>query len=1004
MALTRTAFPLGWVPDADPVNGPPEGLLNMTNGILDEQGVVSARLGSSKINSSPFADTDIHSLFTAVLSGTRYRMAGAGSAVYANGTSIASGIAGSGDIAFGSHLGQILFARSTTKKKYDGSTVRNWGISMTGGAPTITAVTADFKVFASCDSGETTWTTDEGTATGAGLPGNAAGYDGTASAACEVSPSATSGGRIRMTKAFGADTNFTSYGGGQTGSEQDQLTFWVYLTEPATLVSVRLLIDVTSGSGQPYEDYYYFKWSPNVTVETPPPDDPNNQAPPDTSGENSAFVSEIQPVAGWQKLSVRRWQMGRVQTAGGQGRDWATVRRVRVLIETTGSGTGSAVRIDDIRITSASVAGKYNWIYIYVRNDGTYTAKSASSAASSETAVLSHGVDVVAPADASRDSQINEIWVFRKGGDLDVYYRTKVQTGVSGTGAVTIRDALSDTDALIVDIKLETDNVVPPDNIIDIEGPYYDRTFALTATFLYPSRRLNPDSFATGQSIRVSGADETAYWVRKALGGLYIGTSKDIYVLDGDGAEYEDGSINFSFKALNIDNPPINEAVAQEGNNLVYLAADGWRAVQGGGSQSLTGVTSLLYRGYSRGGASAINLTTGRFRAAITKGQLTATTPEGTSTTTTSSLFRYHFTKDRWYRHQYGAQGWRCVQREPDGTLIASDNAGYVWVLDTGTLDGTSAVAVTIWTKHDDDGNPFVRKDPIDLRVHADTGNVAATVALYRNSSSSADATAVTVTQNGIGITAASLENVRAFRQMQLRITINSTAGFRFAGFSLNYAALPQAFVGLLPQTNFGSPQQKTLSGLQLRLCTLGAAVTITPYVDGTAQTSFSVTTDTDEPDDYTHAFASAVEGVDLALVTTGDVELYDWQPIITAKRPLGIKAWDSGPMDLGVQDLVWVREVLIKVRAAADLTVTPYFDDEAFEAVTISVGSSANTTTILSVPVGRSYKGRTPRMVITSTSAFYPYWVEFIRRQTQSHTQKGRLRVPVNLGGEVAA
>ncbi len=160
-ALIRSSFGRGWVPDADPVNGPVDGLLRMDNLVLDELGVLSLRQGSTKINPAALTDPDVHSLFTSQLSGARYRMAGANNAVYANGSSIITGVAGSGDVAFGSYLGQILIGRSTTKRKYDGTTVRNWGIAMTGGAPTVAAVAADSKVFASCDSGETTWADNE---------------------------------------------------------------------------------------------------------------------------------------------------------------------------------------------------------------------------------------------------------------------------------------------------------------------------------------------------------------------------------------------------------------------------------------------------------------------------------------------------------------------------------------------------------------------------------------------------------------------------------------------------------------------------------------------------------------------------------------------------------------------------------------------------------------------------------------------------------------------------
>ena len=107
----------GWNPSVDKFKCPSDGLLRMDNCVLDELGAVALRQGSGTLNSTAFANTDVHSLFTATLSGTRYRMSGCTDAVYANGTSIASSLAGSGDISFSAHMGQILFARGTTKTK-----------------------------------------------------------------------------------------------------------------------------------------------------------------------------------------------------------------------------------------------------------------------------------------------------------------------------------------------------------------------------------------------------------------------------------------------------------------------------------------------------------------------------------------------------------------------------------------------------------------------------------------------------------------------------------------------------------------------------------------------------------------------------------------------------------------------------------------------------------------------------------------------------------------------
>ncbi len=1105
--LARASFSRGWLPDADPTQCPPDALLRADNLILDELGALSLRYGSVKINALAFADTDIHSLYTAVLSGTRYRMAGATNAVYANGTSIASGVNGANDIAFGSHRGQILFARGTTTKKYDGTTVRNWGIGMTGGVPTVVQVAPDKKVFVSGASTENpalVWTEDDGT--GAGY---AAGYDGTANAAAVVRPNTTTG-RAVVTKTFAAATDFTTYDGGKTGTDDDTIAMWLYLTEPALFNELTVLVDVNDGTFTTDNYIYHFIPTPAEQNAAPPPSgqDPFRTITDATAFQRrkaqSASLADGSSAAGtpafvlrpdaksWYRVLSRRGDWIRVGATA--GKDWSTVKAVRIVAQLAGGGLGAAVELEDLRIfggTGTPISGQVYYRYVYAYNSGTYVGLSAPSAPSAPIMYQSNGGTVTVPADAGRDSQVNEIWLYRQDDGLDQFYRVAVQTGVAGAGSVAITDVLSDQDALITDLPLAIDNGVPPAGIVSIAGPYYDRTFALTATDLYPSRQLNPDSFSAGQVVHLAGADETAFWVAKAFGGLYLGTSKDIYQLSGDGTELPDGTINFTLTPLNVDYPPLTNGLAQEGNLLIYFASDGWRAMNGAFSLTLVTGTQLLYRGQTRHGVSPVNVAGGRFRAALARGQVVCITPEGASTTSSAVLYRYR-QGGAPYRHVY-PQAFRSIYREPDGTLIAGDAAGFVRVIDTGTQDDAVSIPVTLWTKVDDDGVPWARKDPWDFRAVFDSGNVATSVAVHLDGAS-APATTLSLTQNGQGQSTAVLHGagtMAAYQQIQLRITV-TTAAFRWLSYGIAYRdrplltlfsepkpklpslmrrrfsglqvvldtigsavtvtpvlddvaqtpftvttsdpvassqtfpaivgrdlwarisganpfefyqveprvleELPAVFQGTTPRANFSSSGVKTLSGIQLRVCTLGVARTVTVYLDDVPTVpTFTVTSALGDPIDATLDFPASLEATEVSLHFDGDVELYTWAPSVTSTRPLGVKTWDSGPLDLGSQDLVWLRFLRLKVRASATLTVTPYFDSLAFAPVSVVVTPNADTTYL--IPVPRGYVGRQPRLVITSAGAFFPYWVECIRRTTGVATEKGSVRVPLTLG-----
>lgn len=966
--IQRSSFASGWVPSADAVHAPVTALLRMDNCVLDERGVVAVRLGSSKVNSVAFADTDVHSLYTAALSGTRYRMAGASDAVYANGTSIKGSLAGSGDMQFGSFLDQILFARGTATWKYDGSTVRTWGLAPPNAAPTAAVLAADNKVFATFASGESgtfTWADD----------GTGAGYDtdhaGNANGASVLNPADTGVGSI--TKLFGSAQDFTTYTGSQVGTDDDIIELYVYITEPQYLQTLTLLVDVNDGSFQKDTYGYIFRFQSDV---------PSDNTP---------------VVTGWNRLQVRRGDMVRSFNAT-NGKDWSTVLAVRVTSYGTAGTSIAQLKFDSWRIIGGNqrpLTGTQTYYVVGVYNSGTYTGKSAPSAASTPILTAAQGVEITVGSAviSALDTQINELWLYRENDALGDAYRVAVKTGGPWSGDQTIDDVLSDADALETNLVMERNNTVPPSNIIGIVGPHYDRVLCLTSTMVYPSQPLNLDSCDSTQPVRVGDASETAYWIAKVQEQIYVGTSKDIYRFDGDWTEGPDGLINVVKRPMGVGQPPISGATAQDGDTLLYLAADGWRAL-GAASPITGGDVDLLYRGYTRHGVSPVNLTGGRFKAAIAKGWLTAITPEGASTTSSTALHRYVTGIQRWYRHTY-SQNWRCIYREPDGTLIASDDAGFVWTLDTGTQDAGSDIPVTLWTSVTDDGLPHQRKRLGDARVRVDTGGNAATVALHLNGS---DTAATSLSASGSGVTVVSTSAYAAVTpplQVQFRVT-GSFSTFRWYDVKIGYTPFPVPFQGRVPDNTFGTPAPKIITGIRMRACTLGATRTFTPILDGLSQgATFAFASGADEPDDYVYSFTTPqVIANDLAFSVDGPIELYDWTPLIDAVLPLGRTLWDSGPIDLGSR-VAWVTHLEVKAKLTSDLTITPYIDDGALAAQTVAAAAGSRITTF-TVPLPRAVRGRQARFVVSSTSAFYLYWIEPRYRLTGADTDLKRMRVTV--------
>ena len=947
----RRDFSLGWQPDADAINAPPNAMLRMDNTTLDEFGVIALRPGSAKINDDSLAqsytafnhtssfetdfladegiaqftseferdfltasnpdgpanhnyawestdgfvditlasNTDVHSLYTTTLSGTRMRMAGVDDAVYANSVAIVGGIEGEEDIAFGSHQNQILFARSTTKKKYDGTNVRNWGIAPPANTATLTALAADSKVFASCASAESpAFTGNEGTV------GFAADKAGTANAALSLTPDATTA-RATATKTFATATDFTTYDAGQTGTDDDLIELDVFVTEPQFLQKLVLMIDVNDGTFQ--VDYYAYEFLAGESIDVQLSDDEflrsdytaegldrsDVLARLETRSSTTAFRSD-KPVTntGWNHFSVPRGKLSRFGLTS--GKNWSTVKAVRIVYLATTAGSGAEARIDAIQIIGGSaraLTGTYKARVVAVRNDGTYQALSGPNPLSAEIIVKAQGIRATIDT-TGLDNQVNELWLYLMGGRTDRFYRYGTNTAGPFAGSVTIDATISDRTAMIANLFLETDNAVPPDDIIGIEGPHYDRTLVLTETHVYPSRRLNPDSFSAGEVVRIGDASETGYWIKKINENIYVGTSKDIYRLDGDWTPQPDGTINVVKRPLGYQ-PPVSRAVTtgKLGGDtlLVYLASDGWRVM--GGPVLVSGQMDLLWRGEARHGVSPVNITgsTARFRCALTRNGLYAITPEGSDTTSSVRIHVYRFDQKRWYRFVYTPQ-WRSIHAEPDGTLIAGTTDGFVWTLDEAVNeDDGEAITVQIWTPCDDNRQLFTMKEVVSFLMRADTDGEELTVAFHLDGSDTPHTsvpvdTAITLTESR------DVSGVNLFRQLQLRMTGSFTT-FRLRGW-------------------------------------------MTTYLD----------------------------------------------------RPIPQVVHDTGFVELTDTTLAWVRRLNIKARAAGNLTVMLYFNGVATTPYTVEV--TANVEKVYAVPLGREEKGTTSRAVITSTDVSFVYWVEW--------------------------
>lgn len=698
--LFRSSKGYRWWPDADAVNAPDGVLLRADNLVPDAEGMLVLRPGSNRIYSG--MQTRVHSLYTCVLNSLTHRFAGCDNRLYHNGVDFGTNFSGSDDIAFGDDAYQAFFARGTTKKKFDGTNFNEWPVKAPELKATLTAVPAITSVVASFDSAESpAFVINEGTAS------FVTASDGvTANGALKLIPNAGTG-RASASKKFSSDQDFFDILGA-TGGDTDLFDMYIWLEDPNKVDRITIMFGLGTGTDPYKDDYYYFdfKIKDAGTVDV-------KDASSSSAAAYAAYANKVQQVldpneitdikrpeqiatilkrlgrfAGprsrerkdsleaspaWTHLSVTRGQMNRV--GGTAGRDWNTVRGFKVVYVGQ-AGSTAAVQFDSAVMTGGgnrSLTGRYYLGYRFVRNfNDTYFELSPISPISDPIDLTQQSLSVTIPAAAlaGKDPQVNEIWVYLRGGFLDTYYRFNVVSAVVKQGMtideltnpagsnfntkgertrltswgftrITGGDAIaadlvfsitkSELEALTENEMLEPGCVGPPDNIVAIAGPYNGRMFVVTQEGrVYPSSQDNPSSFSLYHHLDFRRYG-TPLWAVLTNSGIYVGMTKDIVRIAGTGDESDDHvSVDLSPDPLHIGNPPVDRSAVTDGNSIVYRSADGPMILTGA---SLTPMgfagTSALWKGIDRHGVTPLNTAWGRFRLAVDNHVLYMIAPEG---------------------------------------------------------------------------------------------------------------------------------------------------------------------------------------------------------------------------------------------------------------------------------------------------------------------------------------------------------------------------------------
>lgn len=815
----------GWMPGEDPIQGRKNGLLKMNNVELDSNGALTL-CGGTVVKQTGFP-SNAHTIGSRLINGARhdYSLLADGS-IYRDITSIATG-GDSTNGAIGTAFNFTLLVSGDKRIKDNGSAVVNLGVLPPTAFTQPTVNSTNFPYAFIGDVGAN-YVAITGTATNPTLGGNV--Y-------LQLTTDANGFAVVQTYAGTGAPYNanlLTGVGGaGNIGyaTDADFIVIQGYTPYPwGVTLEFDVLLQAGNVTGDQVSDFYAIKLE--------------------------LVDQEFDPYTGVFTIRTRRDAFTRF---GSKALDWSTVYGFRLTVVSTNIPTtinflGSYFGNTMIQMAGGSRAqfGVYQYLQVNVNDTGSYQAKSIAGPLSNPITINGNQALLI-PQDTA-DTQVNQAWIYRRGGLLEKWYRVKVFTMVAGAyGGVATQDILGDQDALTLKLILNLNLVsiastTITDKIFDIVGPVNGRWYYFTTNFMYPSDINDPDLVDASIAVRITGSSsELLMWARQVTDStILVGTSLDVYTLSGTFATFPDFTIDIYFRPLHCEYPPLTCDAVVWGSQVYYLANDGWRIIDGsGGNPSLVSPNlDRLYRGETVEGYTGANLKvlprSVRFPIVIAKNKMWCfVTGVGTL-----RIEVYDFIRQYWRPVVYSLGEVSAACRTQDGQVLAfytDKKLREVDVQSSKLIDGATKQSVLIKSMVFDGGAPRCRKDSSTVKLralNADAINISIIVdgSLTINSAGNSTVSSTFVKDQFFDISA--VANLALVKTYQVILGTDSTiANLIVDDISILYDQRPEQRSFLRIQSNnYGTSARKRIATIPFQLDSLGNDVTVIPYLDGVAQ------------------------------------------------------------------------------------------------------------------------------------------------------------------------
>lgn len=719
-------------------------LLNMTS---NRAGYIENRQGSSQVSGTNLGAA-VHSQGRMLVAGTPYTYQGAGTALYREYSSIATGFSGDAltfrDLTFELSSNSYMGIFDSTKRVKDtGSAVTNFGIAgPTAVASAVQAAlltkTIDTFEYATDGAIQAAYADVSALITTTTVAPAVGTYSGNLLVAASTTGTATAS-EATIPSLFPLDlSQFAAPG---DSDDEDYIVFWFKIDAPSRVVEIRLLFDVDPATND-FAHNYYWKSVQSALI-TPAV---NDQITAKTSRETliteAAFeipealadideqVNQLNTVyltsgiSQWTQFFVRKKDFTRV---GSSTNDWSDVNAIRIQVETNGGGAVN-LGIDSFYMqggTAYRLNGEYDWIYQF-ENDTTKTRSPFYNAMAAQVSIDKARATVT--VQNPTDTQASHIRLYRKGGDFPEDYLLAVrQAVVAWTGNATITDGVADDElGESADFGTGSDQVELSNSVTTEIDPtamemHQDRSWVNDTNYpdrLWYSDRGNSEMFREDHwIISKSGPGDPIIRPFALDDQMFLFTAKTVKRVNGSGPE--------SFEALNTGAEFglfSYSAICKGDNQIFYRAYDGIYALPGSGYPvKITSDIDTIFHGQLLDDdANLVAIASGyedseRLEYFDQKLRFSYTGTDGNR----YELVR-DFEVDRWEQTDHGATSY--LRLDNVGLLYAGKSDGYVYQIDTGQQDQGVDIDLDWRTKYLDVGAPDREKFITSIVVDCDLG------------------------------------------------------------------------------------------------------------------------------------------------------------------------------------------------------------------------------------------------------------------------------------------